>query len=111
MENFKLTEQEKTKQSYDLILLDIKTKVDNNESLSEQEIEDLVEYDEYFVNREDGEDNRWSKYIYIVINLFDKYYSFYYEQGLTEMQPNQYDSQKLVEVHPHKQIVETIVWK
>lgn len=111
MEQFKLTTKELEKQGKDEFLLAIYEKAINKIELTEKEINKLSDYYQYFVDDEDGEDHRWFKFRYLVINLFDKYFSFYFQQGLTEHQENQYEEQKLTEVSRKEKQITISVWE
>jgi hypothetical protein len=107
MEKEKLDEQKRkeaaeyAKQYYhehmEEVLLD---KILAGEELTEQRLKDLVhECNE--VDREVGENRRWTRTIESVIKLADMYFMVSWEQGLTENQEDSYFEQP-VEVFPVK---------
>jgi len=60
------------------------------------------------VETEEGENRRWSRSNSTVVEKDGKFYSVYWEQGLTEMQDNDYPAQTATEV---EQIEETVIIK
>lgn len=76
------------------------TRFDNKEKFSEKEIRSLV-WEMDTVEEIEGEDRRWSRTIQTIFKADDRYFSIYWEKGLTEMQENEYYYQpeevKLVE--------------
>lgn len=64
------------------------------------------------VAREEGDDRRWSKMVYIVIKApSGKYFRWNYDQGLTEYQPNDYESGTVEEVERVEKTVIVLEWK
>ena len=72
---------------FDEIMLN---KIDSKEKLTEREISNLVDYE---VEREEGDDRRWSRSITSYIKLKDRYFCIEWECGLTEMQENEFYNQ------------------
>jgi len=64
---------------------------------------------EWDVETEEGENRRWSRSNSTIVKMEDdKYYELVWEEGLTEMQDNEFYSQSSEEYH---QIEETITVK
>ena len=57
---------------------------------------------------EEGESRRWLKTIGLIVKRDNKYYSLYFNQGLTECQKDEFEDQDAPEV---KLIEETVVIK
>ena len=55
-----------------------------------------------------GENRRWSRSNTTIVEFENKFYDLYWEEGLTEMQDDEFEAQDAPEV---KQIEETIVVK
>lgn len=60
------------------------------QDFTERELSELTERE---VDREEGENRRWSRSVGVIIKIHDKYFSIDYEEGLTEYQENIYDNQ------------------
>ncbi len=56
----------------------------------------------------EGENRRWSRSNTTIVEFENKFYDLYWEEGLTEMQDDEFEAQDAPEV---KQIEETIVVK
>ncbi len=56
----------------------------------------------------DGEDRRWSRTNITIVEHKDKFYSLYWEHGLTENQDNEFEDQDAPEV---KQVEKTTIVK
>ena len=63
------------------------------------------------VGRVEDEPRRWCKWVEVIIEYQDKYYSIGYDEGLTECQENDYCDSGIIEVKPVKKIIEVIEWK
>ena len=111
MKKFKLPKNYLKKQQEDEFLIAIYKKAINKIKLTEGEIEDLSDYFQYFVDDKDGKEYRWVQLRHVVINLFNKYFSFYFQQGLTEHHENQYEEQILTEVHHKEKQITISVWE
>lgn len=71
----------------------ILNKLDSGEILSEDELFDLAsEYTDYR-KREYGENGRWQRPVYDIVQLGDRYYSLTWYEGLTECQENSFFNQ------------------
>lgn len=75
----------------DKFAIDMLKKIDNGERLTEREISNLVW--EYEVHRDEGEDRRWSRYNISYIQLLERYFCVEWDEGLTEMQPDEFCDQ------------------
>lgn len=56
----------------------------------------------------DGEDRRWSRTNTTIVKRGNKFYSLYWEQGLTENQPNDFEDQDAPDV---RQVEKTVIEK
>lgn len=68
-------------------------KLINGEKLSEEELSDLIE--EFEIDRLYGEDRRWSRTNDSIIEIDKVLYAIMWEEGLTEMQENEYYEQPI----------------
>lgn len=66
---------------------EILRKIDAGESLTEREIKELV-FDGYEVDRENGENRRWTRTVCSVVEVGDRFFCIPWEEGLTEYQEN-----------------------
>jgi hypothetical protein len=66
-------------------------KIKNADELTERELSRLAY--EYEIEREEGEDRRWSRTITSYVQLKDRFFIVNWEQGLTEMQDNEFYDQ------------------
>lgn len=83
-------------------------KYDNNEELTPGDIRTLVL--EFEWERKEHENRRWSRWVDVVVKLEDRYFMVGYDEGLTEMQDNEYDDTSIVEVMPIEKTVTIIDW-
>lgn len=80
--------------------------------LTAEQVENLVycnKVDNFIkIKEEEGENRRWSRTNRIIIQdeKTNKYYSIYWEEGLTEEQENEFEEQEATEV---KKIEKTII--
>ena len=73
-------------------------KIDNKEELTERELLDMV-YG-FDIENEYGENRRWSRWVRTICELNGRYFSIEWDQGLTEMQPDEcYEQPTEVELH------------
>ena len=92
-EQRKMLEEQKKKEAeeyywehFDEIMIE---KIDKGEKLNEKELKTLVfEFKE--VDREYGENRRWTRSVYSVIELCGRYFRICWEEGLTEYQENEF---------------------
>jgi hypothetical protein len=78
---------------------------------TEQEAKELIWDSE--VDREEGDDRRWSRSINSIVQTDDgKYYSIDWEQGLTECQENEYYAGEYPEVEKktYKKTITVTEW-
>lgn len=64
-------------------------KIDNHEDLYSQDYWEMI--DEYSIYSDEGEDGRWTRFMYNLIKLGDRYFEINWQKGLTEMQENDWD--------------------
>lgn len=83
-------------------------KYDNKEKLTPDDIETLVW--EYEWEREEYENRRWSRWVEVIVKLKDRYFRVGYDEGLTEMQPNEYYDTSIEEVIPIEKTIVVIDW-
>lgn len=82
-------------------------KYDKGEKFTEEETKELI-MEFYEVDRIEGENRRWSRWVDVIIEVEGRYFMIGYDEGLTEMQPNDYYDSHVEEV---KQVEKTIVVK
>lgn len=104
-------EKEKAKKHYrehfDEIMVQ---KIDNGESLTEEELKTLV-FRCNEVERHEGENRRWSRTVESIIELCGRYFKVIWEQGLTESQENGFYEQPYeVELDAYKKVIEVHNW-
>lgn len=83
-------------------------KYDNKEPLTEKEIRELIWNYDY--ERIEGENRRWNRWVDVIIKLKDRYFTVGFDEGLTEMQPNEYYTD-IVEVKPVATVKTVINWE
>lgn len=84
-------------------------KIDKGEPLTDDETEKFY-FDNKHVSEEYGENERWTRPVTTIVEVFGRYFRICWEEGLTEMQSNRYYEQP-VEVTKHtyeKTIVVTV---
>lgn len=69
---------------------EILNKIDNGEKLTGFELSELTCND---IERECGDNGRWSRSVESICQIGDRYFSIVWEQGLTERQENEYYNQ------------------
>ena len=69
----------------------------------------IWEYPE--VDVEYGENRRWSRSVNTIVQIGDRFFSIDWEEGLTEMQPNEYLGDNIVEVRKVKKLIEVEQWE
>lgn len=90
---------------------EIYTKLQNNEKLSEKEIESLL-WDGEQVYEEAGEDHRWQKEMFTVVKVKNKFYGICWMKGLTECQEHEYCEQPFeVGCESKTEVVKKEIWK
>lgn len=70
-------------------------KIDNHENLFSQDYWEMI--DNYSIYSEAGEDSRWTRFMYSLIKLGDRYFEINWQEGLTEMQEDYWDYPEEVE--------------
>lgn len=83
-------------------------KYDNKEPLTEKEVRELIWNYDY--ERIEGESRRWNRWVDVIIKLKDRYFRVGFDEGLTEMQPNEYYTD-IVEVKPVATVKTVINWE
>ncbi len=63
-------------------------KIDSGEELTRSELCDIIF--EFEIEREDGDNRRWSRSVITISKIGDRYFSTTWEEGLTECQENEY---------------------
>jgi len=91
--------------------LELLKKLDAGEKLPESELRMLLyEYDE--IEREYGDNRRWSRSVNSIIKLGERYFSLDWEEGLTECQENEFYSQPIeVEKVTYEKTIIVTEWK
>lgn len=79
--------------------IEILNKIDNNQKLDSVELSSLVY--EYELETDEGENRRWSRTNRTIVQLGNRYFSVIWEEGLTEYQPDDFNSQP-IEVTKHE---------
>ena len=70
-------------------------KIDNHENLFPQDYWEMI--DNYSIYSEAGEDSRWTRFMYSLIKLGDRYFEINWQKGLTETQEDDWDYPEEVE--------------
>lgn len=83
-------------------------KYDNKEPLTEKEVRELIWNYDY--ERIEGENRRWARWVDVIVKLKDRYFRVGFDEGLTEMQPNEYYTD-IVEVKPVATVKTIINWE
>ena len=83
-------------------------KYDNKEPLTKEEVRELIW--DYDYERIEGESRRWNRWVDVIIKLKDRYFRVGFDEGLTEMQPNEYYTD-IVEVKPVATVKTVINWE
>lgn len=84
-------------------------KFDKGEEFTEDEIVELIwEFNE--VERIEGENRRWSRWVDVVIEVKGRYFMTGYDEGLTEYQDNEYYESYVKEVTPVERTVVVKDW-
>lgn len=87
-------------------------KIDNADSLTERELRTFVWEVGEEVDREEGENRRWSRSVNVIKQVDDRFFSINYEEGLTESQDNEYYEQpEEVVKHEYEKTITVTEWK
>lgn len=85
-------------------------KIDSGEELTERELQTLI-WECYEVDRDYGENGRWTRGVTSVIELCGRYFEVYWEEGLTEYQENEYYDQPVeVEKKEYDKTIHVVEW-
>lgn len=81
----------------------------NGENLREDDLRYLVW--NYEIDRENGENRRWSRTVTSIVEIGGKTYSIDWEEGLTECQENSFYDQPIeVKKHEYEKVVKVTEW-
>lgn len=84
-------------------------KIDDGEELTESELRGVI-FD-FEVEREEGENRRWSRSVTTISQIGDRYFSTDWEEGLTEYQENEYYEQPVeVQKKTYEKIITVTEW-
>ena len=84
-------------------------KIDSGKSLTEEEIRNLI-YD-YEIECIPGEHGRWTQTIESICKLNNRYFSVYWEQGLTEYQEDEFYEQPVeVQLTEYPKVITVREW-
>lgn len=101
-----LNEKQLNEQLTDERLVNIYNKINSNEKLSECDIKYMARsLDEYHAEYEEQDSRRWSQWVYIVINIQNRYFEFGFDEGLTEQQEDNFSDTHIAEVIPKERTV------
>lgn len=65
-------------------------KILDGEKLSEKELREIIDFE---IDREDGDNRRWSRTVTSILSMCGRYFALEWEEGLTEYQENEYYNQ------------------
>ena len=113
-ETRKLLEEQKKKddekyywEHFDEIMVE---KIEKGEALTEKELKTLV-FECNEIEREEGENRRWSRSVESIIELCGRYFAVVWEEGLTEYQDNEfYDQPYEVEEKTYEKKITVTEW-
>ena len=83
------------------------SKIDSGESLTSCELSKLV-YN-YDIDTQEGDDGRWFRGMYTVVELGGRYFGIDWFKGLTECQESEFDFQP-EEVERHEKVITVTEW-
>ena len=83
------------------------SKIDSGELLTSGELSELV-YD-YDIDTQEGDDGRWFRGMYTVVELGGRHFGISWFKGLTECQDNEFDFQP-EEVERHEKMITVTEW-
>ena len=83
------------------------SKIDSGESLTSSELSRLV-YN-YDIDTEEGDDGRWVRGMYTVVELCGRHFGISWFKGLTECQDSEFDFQP-EEVEKHEKVITVTEW-
>ena len=83
--------------------------IDNGEELNEKTLQELAYY--YGIDDEFGENRRWSRWRKTILNLNGRYFAIEWDEGLTEMQPDEFYNQPYeVKLKEYDKIIHVKEW-
>ena len=83
--------------------------IDNGEKLDEGTLRELAYY--YGIDDECGENRRWSRWRKTILHLNDRYFALEWDEGLTEMQPDEFYEQPYeVRLNEYDKVVHVKEW-
>lgn len=84
-------------------------KIDSGEILTEEELSDLRCYE---IERKEGERSRWTMQVFSIIEMCGKYFMLNWDEGLTEMQENEFYKQPYeVKSHMYEKTITVTEWE
>lgn len=83
------------------------SKIDSGESLTSNELNELVYA--YDIDTQKGDDGRWTRGMYTVIELGGRHFGISWFKGLTEYQPDEFDFQP-EEVEGRERVITVTEW-
>jgi len=81
-------------------------KIDNKEKLTEQELKDIRDFS---IKEIKGDESRWTVEIESILEMCGRYFSLYWDRGLTEMQENEFYNQP-VEIEEVTKTITVTEW-
>lgn len=84
-------------------------KIDNNEQLTEDEVEELV-YSDNIIDFVHIDTYDWTEQMQSIVQLGGRTFGIYWQRGLTESQDSLFAPQIPVEVKLIKKMIETTEW-
>lgn len=84
-------------------------KIDNNEQLTEDEVEELL-YSDNIIDSVHIDACDWTEQVQFIVQLGGRTFGIYGQRGLTEFQDNLFEPQIPVEVKLVKKMIETTEW-
>lgn len=78
-------------------------KIDNQEPLSSQDYWEMI--DNYSIYSDEGEDSRWTRFMYNLVKLGDRYFEINWQKALTEMQEDDWGYPEEVEFYGYEEVV------
>lgn len=89
---------------------EILEKIDSGYVFEEREIEKLV-YSGKVVDNQYGDNNRWTRWVYTIIQLEDRFFGIDWEEGLTESQEDLFYETSLEEVEEFEEVKVIKGWR
>lgn len=84
-------------------------KIENKEDLTDKELRTLVT--EYDVETTYGENRRWNRSVTTIIQIKDRFFSIDWQEGLTELQEDYFDSQPVEVIrHTYEKVITVVEW-